>query len=62
MKAEDFIGLSKKAAQDRAEQKNLIFRLIRINEKNFLSYPTDTRTDRICIEIDGQTVSKASLQ
>ncbi len=35
MKAEDFLGLTKKSAMDKAESKNLIFRLIRINEKSF---------------------------
>lgn len=62
MKSEDFIGLTKKGAMDKAEAKNFIFRLIRINEKNFFSYPSDTRTDRVCIEIDNGAVSKATIQ
>ena len=62
MKAEDFLNLSKKAAQDKAEGKNLIFRLIRIDNEQYFSYPSDTRTDRICVEIDSGKVSKSTIQ
>ena len=61
MKPEDFLGLTKKAAQDKAEAKNLIFRLIRIDADPFFAYPdeTDVCTTRICVEIDNGKVSKA---
>jgi len=62
MKPEDFIGLSKKGAQDRAEGKNLIFRLIRVDGENFFSYPEDKREDRICVEIDKGKVTKVTVQ
>lgn len=52
MKSEDFLGLTKKGAQDLSEQKNFIFRLIRINEINYFSYPSDSRPDRVCVEIE----------
>lgn len=59
MKAEDFLGLTKKGSQDKAEAKNLIFRLIRVDDKSFFSYPDadKLRTDRVCVEIEkGQVV------
>lgn len=58
----DFIGLTKKQAQNKAEGKNFIFRLIRIDNESYLPYPDDTRNDRLCIEIDAGIVSKATLQ
>lgn len=57
-----FLGLTKKRAQDRAEEMNLIFRLVRIDGKDFLGYPEDSRTDRLCVEIDNGAVSKATIQ
>jgi hypothetical protein len=48
MNTENFIGLGKKGAQSLAEKYNLIFRLIRIDDKSLFSYPEDTRDDRIC--------------
>jgi hypothetical protein len=62
MEAINFVGLSKKEAQDLADQLNLIFRLIRVDEKNTQNYPEDEREDRICIEIDKGKISKAVLQ
>ena len=62
MKTEDYLGLTKKAAQNRAEAQNLIFRLIRINEKQYFDYPEDTRTDRVCVEIDNDKVVKVTFQ
>jgi hypothetical protein len=61
MKVEDFLGLSKKGAQDKAESRNLIFRLIRVDGDNFFSYPEDKREDRICVEIDKGKVSKVTF-
>jgi hypothetical protein len=60
--ATSFLGMSKKGAQNKAENQNLIFRLIRVDTEPFLSYPEDVRTDRICIEMDNGTVSKATIQ
>lgn len=62
MSEQEYIGLTKKNAQNKAERENLIFRLIRIDNEKFLDYPTDIRTDRICVEFDGGLVVKASLQ
>lgn len=60
--AERFLNLTKKSAQDMADQLNLIFRLIRVDEKNFQSYPPDKREDRICVEIEKGKVVKATVQ
>lgn len=57
-----YIGLGKRVAQNRAELDNLIFRLIRVDKENFLSYPEDKRDDRLCVEIDNEKVSKAIIQ
>jgi hypothetical protein len=62
MKSEDFLGLTKKGAQDKAEAKNFIFRLIRKDDQTFFSYPSDVRADRICVEIDKGAVTKATIQ
>ena len=62
MKAEDFLGMSKKTAQDTAEKKSLIFRLISVDGEPFFSYPEDTRTDRLCIEIERGQITKAVIQ
>jgi len=58
----DFIGMTKKRAQDVAELENLIFRLISIDGDPFLSYPEDERTDRVCVEIEDGKVSKATIR
>jgi hypothetical protein len=60
--ANDFLGLTKKRAQDKAEALNLVFRLIRIDGEEFLPYPEETFLDRICVEIDKGAVTKATLQ
>lgn len=60
--ANDFLGLTKKAAQNKSEACNLIFRLIRIDSETYLEYPEEKRTDRICVEIDKGLVTKASIQ
>lgn len=62
MKAEDFVGMTKKGAQGEAEKANLIFRLIRVDTEAFLPYPDDNRADRLCVEIDSGKVTKASIQ
>jgi hypothetical protein len=62
MNADQFIGLTKKRAQDFAESKNMIFRLISIDGEPFFSYPEDVRQDRVCVEIVSSLVVKASIQ
>lgn len=57
-----FVGLGKRAAQNKAEFLNLSFHLIRVDKENFFSYPDDTRADRICIEIDEGRVSRAKIR
>jgi len=60
--AEEFVGLSKSRAQDVAEYKSLVFRLVSVDGETFLGYPEDTRTDRICIEIEKGKVVIATIQ
>ncbi len=60
--ASDFMGLTKKGAQNKAEALNMIFRLIRIDTESFYAYPEDKREDRVCVEIDNGAVTKASIQ
>lgn len=62
MQAEKFVSLTKKEAQDLAERMNLIFRLIRVDDRNLQTYPEDLRDDRVCIELDKGHVTKATLQ
>ena len=62
MQAEKFIGMSKKEAQDAAERYNLIFRLVSVDNHQFLGYPEDSRVDRVCVEIEKSKVVKAVLQ
>lgn len=57
--ATQFIGLTKKRAQDLAEVKNLVFRLIRVDKEAYFSYPSDHMNDRVCVEIDNAVVTKA---
>ncbi len=61
MKASDYLGLSKKSAQDKAERQNMIFRLIRVDAEGFFSFPVDKREDRVCIEIDKGVVTKVTF-
>jgi hypothetical protein len=60
--ANEFLGMSKHSAQDRAEHCNMIFRLISVEGKPFFSYPEDKREDRICVEIVGGKIVVASIQ
>ncbi len=62
MIADDFIGLSKKKAQDVAEYNSLIFRLVKVDGEEMLGYPTDSNVERICVEIENGKVVKASMQ
>lgn len=57
----DFLGMSKWGSQGKAETNNLIYRLIRVDNKQMFSMPTDKRTDRVCIEIDNGEVTKVTF-
>jgi hypothetical protein len=41
---------------------NFLFRLIRVDTEHFFPYPPDTRTDRVCAELDAGVVSVASIR
>lgn len=62
MDADSFLGLSKVAGQNLAELNNIVFRLIKKDGEDFLSYPEDVRTDRICVEISDNKITKAIIQ
>lgn len=62
MNAEDFVGLTKKGAQNKAESDNLIFRLVKLDGEDYLGLPEDKRTDRVCVEIENGKVVKATIQ
>lgn len=57
-----FLGMGKRESQNRAELLNLIYRLIRVDDRQMQGYPADTREDRVCIEIDNLQVTKAVIQ
>lgn len=61
-RSSDFIGQTKKGAQNLAEAKNMIFRLIRVDGEAYLPYPDDSRNDRVCVEIENGKVTKASIR
>jgi len=61
VKAEDFIGLTKKSCQDKCEARNLIFRLLKKDGEEFFPPPEDKRTDRVCVEILAGKVVKADI-
>ena len=62
MSAEQFLGMSKKSAQDKAEKLNMIFYLVRKDQEFYLPYPTDKRADRICVEIENGKVVQCVIQ
>lgn len=57
----DFLGKSKWQAQGKAEANNLIFRLIRIDDRAMFSMPADKRDDRVCVEIDNAEITKVTF-
>lgn len=61
MSTSDFIGLSKRSAQNLAERRSLIFRLIRVDGEKMFDLPTDYMKDRISIEIDAGKVTRAVM-
>lgn len=56
------MGLSRKSAQNLADVKDMIFRLISVDGEPYLSYPEDIREDRVCVEITDGKVSRALVQ
>lgn len=62
MKASEFVGLTKKAAQDKAERANLIFRHVSADGESYLGAPSDPgRDDRVCIETVNGKVTSAEI-
>ncbi len=57
----DYVGMTKHGAQNIAEKRNMIFRLISVDGDPFLAYPEDQRDDRICVELVGGKVTKAII-
>lgn len=51
--------MGKRAAQNLAEAKNLIFRLVSANGETILGKPEDVRTDRLCVIIVNDKVDDA---
>lgn len=56
---EQFKGMGKRAAQNLAEAKNLIFRLVSANGEVILGKPEDARVDRVCVVIENDKVAEA---
>jgi len=57
-----FLGLSKKRGQDLAESLNVVFQLIRIDQEEYFSYPSEQeRSDRVFIEIEQGKIVKATV-
>ncbi len=55
--AADFIGLSKKGAQNLAEAKNMIFRLVSVDGEPMLGWPADSVADRVsCVVVQSKVV------
>lgn len=57
----DFVGMTKKGAQNLAEARNLVFRLVSVDGEKYLGYPEDLRDDRLCVEIVDGKVAKARM-
>lgn len=54
-----FIGMEKRAAQNKAERENMIFRLVSVDGEKYLGAPEDQRIDRICCELIGNRIFDA---
>ena len=59
---QSYIGLEKRAAQNKAERDNMIFRLVSVNGEKMFGPPEDQRTDRICCIIQDNRVEDAYVQ
>lgn len=57
-----FLNLSKKRGQDLAESLNVVFQLIRIDQEEYFSYPSEQeRSDRVFVEIEQGKIVKATV-
>lgn len=62
MDTQAFVGMGKRRAQNEAESRNLIFRLVSVDGEKILGYPEDDpRDDRVCVEIENDKVCKATI-
>lgn len=59
--ASEFVGMGKRPAQNKAEARGLIFRLVSVDGEQILGYPEDSRDDRVCVEVEGTKVVKAVM-
>lgn len=59
METSQFKGMGKRAAQNLAEAKNLIFRLVSTDGETILGKPEDVRTDRVCVTIVKDKIDEA---
>lgn len=63
MDTNQFLGLSKKGAQNLAEAKNMIFQLSTVDGEVFFTPPeTQERTDRIYVDIEKGKVVKVLVR
>jgi hypothetical protein len=60
--ASEFLGMSKHRAQDLAEYRSFVFRLVSIDGEKYLGYPEDVRTDRVCVEIVNGKITIALMR
>ncbi len=54
-----FKGMGKRAAQNLAEAKNLIFRMVSVDGVDVLGKPSETMTDRVCVVMAKDKVEDA---
>lgn len=59
--ADEYINLSKTAAHDLAERRNMIFWLVSVDGERRLGDPPDQREDRVCIELVKGKVAAARV-
>jgi len=60
--ANEFVGMGKRPAQNLAESKGYIFRLVSVDGEQVLGYPEDQRDDRVCVEVVATKVVKAVIR
>lgn len=56
------LGMGKRQSQNKVEELNMIYRLIRVDNESIQSYPEDVRSDRVCVEIENGKVVRAVVQ
>ena len=65
MTANEFVGMEKRAAQNLAERKNMIFRLVSADGETMLGWPPegeDKRDDRVCCIVQDSCVVQAEIR